>query len=991
MPRERGPEAEARGAESGFDPAKLEKLLITGTPEAIRRRYAALPERARTESFGTLEEDLVILDTETTGLSFERDELIEIAAVRISGKEVAGSFQTFVKPHRSIPPEIVQLTGITNLDVAAAPTAVEAVASLVEFTGGLPIIAHNAVFDRSFITKVPGGAKAASRWIDSLMLSRIALPRLRSHALSAMASAFGISPVTHRAMADVEALTGLWPILLCALGDLPAGLLARLADAHPEVDWPYRPIFSQIALEQPLSPFSLVEVRKELVRAEAAVEKRDARELASLRSHSQEEIREAFSRAGVVGAMYKGFEPRPEQTRMAEEVADALATSTHRAIEAATGTGKSVAYLLPLALFAKENGVTCGVATKTNALTDQLVASELPALAKALPGGVTFASLKGYDHYPCLRRVESQLSWELPGLPAKSNASPETYACDLLNALAVTLAAACQSPQGDLDSLGIRWKFVPRGLLTTTPEECLRHRCPYYPHACLLHGARQRAQSVDIVVTNHSLLLRDVEAEGKILPPIRHWVVDEAQGFEDEAREQWALVAGANALSHALELLGGISSGAIHRLLVQLTGVDGGTTPAALLTRAAGEVQRVGALSANFFDQLVEVVRVAAHRGGYDLQDVRVGEELREKPVFLELASQAEPLIAALGALVLHLGQAQALLNDAVESPAGDLDQPKRTLVEALRALKLVFETPDESTFAYLSASLQQSRRGAERLVVETFDIGAELAKRWYPEMLSVIYCSGTLALGENFERFCHGVGLDLLDGDMAATLALGSSYDFDHAMQVVVAQGLPEPSNPNYQRELTDFLYSVHVAMDGSVLTLFTNRKDMEKVYRALKPRLREAGLELLQQERGANVRRLRERFVQDERLSLLALRSFWEGVDAPGDTLRCVVVPKMPFAVPTDPLTQEREARDPRAFGHYSLPDAVLLVKQAAGRLIRSSTDVGVLVLADSRLLTRSYGPAVVKSMPSESVAVVGVNTVQRFIESWRHGRGR
>ncbi len=987
MSGERDPRAQ------GFDPAELDKLLLPGTPPAVAELYRSLPERAKEISFGLLEEDLVVLDTETTGLSFRHDELIEIAAVRLSGKKVVGSFQTFVNPGLVIPEEIVQLTGITNLDVAQAPSPRRAVAELAKFAGGLPILAHNATFDRSFVQKVPGNEPVSDVWIDSLMLSRIALPRLASHALSAMAKAFGIRPVTHRAMADVEALTGMWPILLAALDGMPRGFLARLASTHPEVEWPYRPIFKSLSMADPATSFSLLEVRKDLVRGEKLREKRDAREIAELKAPSAEAIDEAFSRAGAIGKMYRSFEPRPEQTRMAKEVADALGSATHRAIEAATGTGKSVAYLLPLALFAKENGITCGVASKTNALTDQLVASELPALAKVLPGGVSFASLKGYDHYPCLRRVERSLEWDLPveRTAQMTGAAPEAAATDLLNAIAVTLASACQSPQGDLDSLGIRWKFVPRGLLTTTPEECLHARCPFYPSACLLHGARQRAQSVDIVVTNHSLLLRDVEAEGKILPPIRHWVVDEAQGFEDEARSQWAVEAASAGMSHALEMLGGLQTGAIHNLLVQVAGVDAGTTPAALLTRAAGEAARIAPLSADFFDRLVEVVRVAAHRGGYDLQDVRVSEELRARPAFAELADCAASLIPALSTLVLHLGEAQALVNDALDAPAGDLDRPKRELVQVLRALRTVFERPDETTFAYLSASLQASRRGAEKLVVEKYDIGAELAERWYPEMMGVIYCSATLALEGNFERFCHSVGLDLVDSERYATLALESSYDFDHAMQVVVAQGLPEPNNPNYQRLLTDFLYDVHVAMGGSVLTLFTNRRDMEKVYRTLQPRLREAGLPLLQQERGTNVRRLRERFVREEELSLLALRSFWEGVDAAGDTLRCVVVPKMPFAVPTDPLTQERDARDERAWSHYSLPDAVLLVKQAAGRLIRSSTDVGILILADSRLMTRSYGPSVVRAMPSESVALVSSKSIARFIESWRRGRGR
>ena len=211
----------------------IEDAVSSGTPQFVIDSYATLAERAKTQAFGLIEEDVIVLDTETTGLSVQDNELIEISAARLSGREVVDRFDTFVHPRQLIPAEITELTSITNADVADAPSAVEAVAALADFVGGCPVIAHNATFDRSFIESVKGGVNVSDIWIDSLALSRIALPRLASHKLSFMADLFGCDSVSHRANADVDALCGVWRVLLVALTDLPQGLMARLADMYP--------------------------------------------------------------------------------------------------------------------------------------------------------------------------------------------------------------------------------------------------------------------------------------------------------------------------------------------------------------------------------------------------------------------------------------------------------------------------------------------------------------------------------------------------------------------------------------------------------------------------------------------------------------------------------------------------------------------------------------------------------------------------------------
>jgi ATP-dependent DNA helicase DinG len=214
---------------------------------------------------------------------------------------------------------------------------------------------------------------------------------------------------------------------------------------------------------------------------------------------------------------------------------------------------------------------------------------------------------------------------------------------------------------------------------------------------------------------------------------------------------------------------------------------------------------------------------------------------------------------------------------------------------------------------------------------------------------------------------------MDKAPASRLLTLQLGSSYDFDANMTVFVPTDMPEPNRyqeQQYSAALEDLLYAVHQAMGGSVLTLFTNRRDMEQMYSRLRDRLEDEGLPLLCQYRGLSRTRLRERFVANERLSLFALRSFWEGFDAPGKTLRCVIIPKLPFGRPNDPLQQERDLREQRAWMRYSLPQAVISLKQAAGRLIRSSQDSGYLVLADSRLISKFYGKEFLAALPSRNI---------------------
>ena len=956
--------------------------VMAGTPDAVVAAYETLAERAKTRSFGLIEDDVIILDTETTGLSVQDNRLIEIAAARLRGREIVDRFDTFVHPGVPIPDEIVRLTGIRDSDVQHAPSPEGAVAMLADFVGGCPVIAHNATFDRSFIEAVRGGVNVSDIWIDSLALSRIALPRLASHKLSVLAELFGCDAVSHRAIDDVEALAGVWRILLVALTDLPRGLMRRLADMHPDIPWSYRPIFSFLAGEDPDGIFSLPAARTEILRAQAPDERVDADDLPFLLLPTADETKSCYEPGGIVDHMYPGYEPRPEQVEMACEVRDALETSSHRVIEAGTGVGKSIAYLVPFAAAAKRNNVTVGIATKSNNLADQLIYHELPRLARELDGGLTFCALKGYDHYPCLRKLE-RLS--------RSDAEIKTTRdpADTLTAIAVIYAYVCQSPTGDLDGLGIRWRSVNRADLTTPSRECARRLCPFFPDRCLVHGARRRASRVDVVVTNHSLLFRNVAADGKILPPIRHWVIDEAHSIEREARRQWAVTVSADESRAIFERLGGERSGSLGQLVRNLASSDAATLYMGLSAKATATVQRASLAMAEVFDS----VRDLARRGrsdGYDNANVWIGPEMRESAGWQHFLSPALTAIDALDEA--HKNLASLVETVSADKPefVVDVADGARRLKEMLDGLSLIVKGEDER-YVY---SLQVNRRlraGGESLTAELLDVGEMLAERWLPEVHTAIFTSATISIAGNFNHFNRAVGLDRLESGASKALHLDSSYDFDENMTVVVAGDVPDPRNRDaYLDTLEQLLVDVHIAMGGSALTLFTNRRDMEDLFARVEPKLAAAGLELACQQRNSSARQLRDRFISEKSSSLFALKAFWEGFDASGDTLRCVVIPKLPFSSPTDPLACERERREERAWAQYALPEAVLEVKQAAGRLIRSSSDVGVLVLADSRLVTKGYGKKFLNSLPTSGYQRIESEKVGRYLELWRRAHG-
>lgn len=1014
--------------------SNLHSFICDGTPEEIIERYGALSSIAESSDFGDLDHNIVVIDTETTGFSFNHDELTQIAAARMDRGKIIDWYVTFVNPGKPIPDEVAHLTNIHDEDVADAPTPGEALAGLASFVGDAKVVAHNANFDRTFTTRHPEGYPLLENtWIDSLDMARIALPRLKSHRLIDLVKAFGAPVSTHRADDDVAATCAIFRILLAAVSQMPLPLVAKIASLATPAEWPTQIVFEHFTREDtssvskggidcqgaaasegpaggletasgqlgwatsPLDLFSVRNLRRDRLRKLENRPKRDAETIHSdpfqqLTIPSREVVTEAFSEEGLVGNLYPSYEPREEQRCMSLAVRDAMNSGKNLVVEAGTGVGKSMAYLVPLALLAQSNNISVGVATKTNALLDQLVYKEIPSLSKALRASdpaapeLICAPLKGFSHYPCLRKVANVVQDGAAMREVQGRAQSQAPA------MAALLSYIEQTEYDDMDGLKIDYRLLPRSVVTTSSRDCLRRKCPYFGTSCFVHGARKRAEAADIVVTNHSLLFCDLAADGGLLPPIRYWAIDEAHGAEQEARRAFSIELNAEEIMRTAQKVSredarrNVFLKAERRVSLNGSKEEDENLFFALTGKgkSAGEVYRQTAeeLCSSmkgllFFD--------GSRRGrGYESVELWVNDDIRSSVTFGDVKLKASAMREAAEKLVKAAQDLVAYLEgiDGAVSSQAEIASVAISLKEQINAIEVILEAPSDA-YAYAATLNKKKDKVAEKLSALPVSVGERLNDTLFANTHSVVFASATLSVNGTFDSYVNAMGLGCSEHSAYESLQLDSSYDFDKNMTVYVVSDMPEPNEPAYLATLQKLLVETHRAQQGSMLTLFTNRREMESCFDVVQPELKKDDLRLVCQKWGVSVKGLKDDFLKDEHLSLFALKSFWEGFDAPGATLRGVIIPKLPFSKPSDPLSCERAARDSQAWRHYVLPAAVLEVKQAAGRLIRKADDSGVLILADHRLVSKGYGKAFLNSLPSKTIRVIPCAEIVKELE--------
>ena len=937
-------------------------------------QYAAVPP---------LEQSIVALDLETTGLNPNNDAILEVGAVRFRGGEVLETFQRLVNPGRPIPDYVQRLTGIAPRDIQRAPAFSSIAPDLQDFIGGDPVLGHNIQFDLRFLNSA--GLSLPNPAYDTFDLATVLLPKLRRYALGYLAGRFGVAhDKAHRALDDAQATRQVFLYLLRLAERQDGGLLGYIGNLAQRGLWPTGAILGQVpgaanAAAAPAVTLNGLDRERLAARIETPVRQRTAQQLTGL---TQDRIPGMLGPAGPFAKTFSGFEHRPQQEEMLAAVAEAIYNNRHLVVEGGTGVGKSVAYLLPAILFAISKGQRVVISTNTINLQEQLITKDIPDLQASLeasgilpPDAFNAALLKGRGNYLCLRR------WS-------HLARSESLASDdarILAKTAVWLQDTGTGDRGELNLIGREnsgWNHLSAGEGGFCPA--LRDGSP-----CFLRAARERAEQADIVVVNHALLLSDLRLGGGLIPDYQHLIIDEAHHLEDQATQQFGFELSPPGLEEAWEPHG--------RLCLQtrqaLSGEELSTALRregdAAATAVETESPRLHQAAARLWSAVERLMGAKSKRQGQGGSDqLLITPQVRGNQGWAELYVDWENLDVALLEARNALSRLHRFLDSATLPAAEDLPalvSEAAGLADEIEALRLRFHSilgePEESAIHWVELNQQN---GAIFLKSAPLEVASTLREILFDRKDSVILTSATLTAADDFEYFRNRVGAP----EDAAELLVGSPFDYRRAAQLLAPEDMPAPSSDRYVAVMTQTLTDLARALNGHTMALFTSHAALRAVAQRLRAALAADGIEVMAQGVDGSAPQLMAAFPEAPNSVLLGTASFWEGVDMPSGALKALVIARLPFQVPTHPVVMARSALYADAFNDYSVPNAVLRFRQGIGRLIRNKSDRGTIVLLDQRVTGRAYGQAFLRSIPPCTETPCSAGAVGALAAHWVGG---
>ena len=697
-------------------------------------------------------------------------------------------------------------------------------------------------------------------------------------------------------------------------------------------------------------------------------------------------------KGGTLGTM-SGYEERLGQIDMSGAIVRAFNEREHLMVEAGTGVGKSLAYLVPSILWSWTNDTPVVISTATRNLQSQLINSDIPKALKILGDAAAkfkVALLKGRGNYLCLRALSEFFAAGFWTMSAEEQ--------ELMPAFIEWLQA---TPDGDLDS----YEGLPRNILSCPGEECSGRRCPFYSK-CFVYKARKAASEAHLVIVNHALVLAEATAPGSgILPGYGRLVLDEAHNLEPIATEYLGYEFSLPALTRILNRLirrgkgkrarsGGVLS-SIERQFQK--GAFAGNPAGEAVMRILSDASHLTVRIVNAAEDLSEVAALLlkpAKDAGICRYKVESGVRSHSlhglfKPYeadewdeahFLKAQTDFE---AALAAMVNLLHELRDTLDDAVPEGElnylGDLSSQVNGIADSLVAFAneanfVIRGEKDTHTYWIERVGMRDEGRGTRRrsflrLVAAPLSVAEDLKRMFYDVKDTVVLCSATLRVGNDFRYMAKRLGCSERFQMLTAT----SPFDYFRQALVLAPDCLPDPSShpAEYAGALAILMRDLFSVTHGRALVLFTSYEMMNAVAATAHQLLADAGITLLVQGEGLSRESMTRHLKEDEGIVLFGAQSFWEGVDVAGEALSCVVLARLPFAQVGDPVVEARSEKIDReggsSFRDYALPEAVIKFRQGFGRLVRTKSDRGVVVVTDPRLVTKNYGATFRKSIPA------------------------
>jgi ATP-dependent DNA helicase DinG len=662
-------------------------------------------------------------------------------------------------------------------------------------------------------------------------------------------------------------------------------------------------------------------------------------------------IQDVFAPGGLISQSFGGFEDRPQQLQMAGAVRQALCDGRHLVVEAGTGVGKSFAYLVPAIELVCRGAGQLLISTFTITLQEQLINKDTPFLMDCLPGSFTAALAKGRGNYLCKRRLEFAMRKQ-KFLFGSTDAE-----------LMMINDWAGRTKDGSTSDL----PFMPGShtwdAVNSEHGNCRGHKCPHFQD-CLYQRSRRQLEKADIIVANHALLFSDLvlkEEGASVLPDYKSLIIDEAQNIEHVAEEQFGVDISNRRIKF---LLDGLYNPRIHKGLLAYTAVDAAIDMVGQLTKETRNFfERIN----NWFQQTKEQTNGRCYANFVD--DTISGHFKKLASELAKRAKQTEDVDEKLE--VLRFANRCRLLAEELN----------HFFVQDRPDYVYWVETPDESSRPgrYSGA---RSPKADISLMSAPINVGPDVKRCLFDKYDSLILTSATLSTStisksSGFEFFAGRIGLEDFD-----SLKLGSPFDYKKQVTLYIEKDLPNPNDPEFIEAAAQAIKKYVLQTKGRAFVLFTSYEMLQTLAEKLSNWLAENNIELLQQGAGLDRSAMLKHFIGSRATShgsriLFGTDSFWQGVDVPGVALSNVIIVRLPFGVPDKPLIAGRLERIKEDGGNpfydYQLPSAIIKFKQGFGRLIRTKTDTGIVVVLDSRIINKPYGRQFLDAIPECKTQIV------------------
>lgn len=899
----------------------------------------------------------VAIDLETTGLDFEKDEIIEVALVRFENGEPVEDVDYLVKPNNTpLRPFIENLTGIYKSDLENAETFAGVAGKIFSFIGDHPIVAHNASFDSKFLTqtfaKVGISFENHVVW-DSLTVSRIAYQNIPNHRLDTLVQELDIPRSrAHRALPDADACGRLFVMALKKIHDEDSWLYSALSKIAVNSNW--ASIWPMSDTENSSLAYKLPDVPLEDV---------------PVRDHAPR-VSEFFKEDGILANKMEGFRFRHNQQDLASVVERNMHKGGLCVLEAPTGSGKSLGYLIAAANKAV-SGERVVISTATRALQEQLWNHDIPLISSLYEGKLKASVLKGRENYLCLRKFEEILS------------SPENMLLpeerDSFMAIVPWVYTTTTGDINESSSFSQGRNRVLWSKMASSAKSCLGEKCPHYGK-CPALAAKRRAMNSNLLLVNHSLFMADMSLDFALLPLYEHIVFDEAHRLPEISNQ---------ALGRTVSFFG--LRNIIKTLVPSRTKQDG--LLAEIESRIPAENMEAHESCTNVLDALNELEKALhrffmkigkklakqKNRNGFAYTSSIMAEYDSDPANFLDQYARALKYVENLTAIT-------SKMDETVGGLVHDLNGRMTEICRFVSDFEFLTKASREDWVFFMEEPFNPH---TIKLHAFPLNSGAAWKEKFYPWIKSATFTSATLAVQGDLSYFVQKMGMNLQDPKKPPFVRVYSESSTKDARQaVMVAKYLPKPSLPEYNEALNETLCKVLPDVEENSMVLFTSISAMMKAQAALAPLFAQKNKLLLCQHVDGSLDGLVAMFRKERGACLLGCQSLWEGVDFPGNALKLLVIPKLPFPNPMEPLvagiSAKMKADGQNAFKDYFVPEAYMELRQGLGRLLRSEDDSGKVLILDNRVVLEHYGKSFSRIWNMKQKVADTIDDVCNFVKN-------